>query len=309
MLTRNDSLKSTRNCYLNQNTVKYIVVHYTACDAPARNFALSQMNNDLGGSAHDFVDSTSWYCAIDHKHGAWAVGDNQGYGVYPNGITNYNSLNIEMVAPPWQLPPTKTIENTAEIVAYYMKVYNVPISRVVRHYDASYKQCPYGMHGNNNPVWNSFKAKVQAYYNGTVANNTTNNQEENGVNRSMYVFSKNWYLKAYSDVAKNKTYKDDPYKHYADYGKKEGRKPLPPIPAEFCEGDYLELNPDVAEAVKKGSYVSGIHHYLMYGFNEPNRKINKNETEEDLKKRVEELEKELKEEKERIKKIKDIVNE
>ena len=46
----------------------------------------------------------------------------------------------------------------------------------------------------------------------------------------------------------------------------------------------------------------------MYGFNEK-RKINKNETEEALKKRIENLEKELKEEKKRVKKVKDIVNE
>lgn len=88
----------------------------------------------------------------------------------------------------------------------------------------------------------------------------------------MYVFSKNWYLNKYLDVANSPTYKYDPYKHYVDYGKKEGRLPLPPIPEEYNEGAYLKLNPDVNEAVKNGMFVSGIDHYLQYGFNE-SRKV------------------------------------
>lgn len=102
---------------------------------------------------------------------------------------------------------------------------------------------------------------------------TVENKEE--VNRSMYVFSSNWYLYKYPDVAKS-GYKDDPYIHYVKYGKKEGRLPLPPIPKEYNEGDYLELNPDIAAAVEKGSYSSGIEHYILYGWN-PNehRKVSK----------------------------------
>lgn len=100
---------------------------------------------------------------------------------------------------------------------------------------------------------------------------TVENKEE--VNRSMYVFSKNWYLYEYPDVA-NSGYKDDPYTHYVKYGKKEGRLPLPPIPKEYNEGDYLELNTDIAAAVEKGTYSSGLHHYISYGFKE-NRKVSK----------------------------------
>ena len=100
--------------------------------------------------------------------------------------------------------------------------------------------------------------------------NYKNDNEE--MNYSMYVFSKNWYLNKYLDVANSPTYKYDPYKHYVDYGKKEGRLPLPPIPEEYNEGAYLKLNPDVNEAVKNGMFVSGIDHYLQYGFNE-SRKV------------------------------------
>lgn len=100
---------------------------------------------------------------------------------------------------------------------------------------------------------------------------TVENKEE--VNRSMYVFSSNWYLYKYPDVA-NSGYKDDPYIHYVKYGKSEGRLPIPPIPKEYKEADYLELNSDIAAAVEKGTYSSGLHHYISYGFKE-NRKVSK----------------------------------
>lgn len=90
----------------------------------------------------------------------------------------------------------------------------------------------------------------------------------------IHLFSENWYLYNYPDVADDEVYKYEPYVHYINYGIKEGRKPLPPAPKEYNEGDYLELNPDVAQAVEKGQYTSGIEHYLKYGFNE-NRKISK----------------------------------
>ena len=116
------------------------------------------------------------------------------------------------------------------------------------------------------------KTIAEAIANQKIASNTTvENKEE--VNRSMYVFSKNWYLYKYPDVA-NSEYKDDPYTHYVKYGKKEGRLPIPPIPKEYNEGDYLELNPDIAAAVEKGIFSSGIEHYLLYGFKD-SRKVSK----------------------------------
>ena len=114
------------------------------------------------------------------------------------------------------------------------------------------------------------KAIAEAIVNQKIVS-TVENKEE--VNRSMYLFSKKWYLTNYPDVA-NSVYKDDPYQHYVKYGKNEGRTPLPEVPPEYNEGEYLELNQDVAQAVARGQFTSGIEHYLMCGFNE-DRKINK----------------------------------
>lgn len=284
-------------------TPQGITVHNTANDASANNEVSYMIGNTNEVSYHYAVDDVEIVQALPLNRNAWHAGDGG------SGFGNRNTIGIEICySRSGGSRFDKAEENAADLIAYLLKKYGWGIERVKRHYDYDLtgKYCP---HRTMDKGWQRFLNMVVARLNGTTTNNTTtNNQKENGVNRSMYVFSKNWYLKAYSDVAQSKTYKDDPYAHYEKYGKKEGRKPLPPIPAEFCEGDYLELNPDVAEAVKKGVYVSGIHHYLMYGFNEK-RKINKTETEESLKKRIKNLEKELKEEKERIKKVKDAVNE
>ena len=101
---------------------------------------------------------------------------------------------------------------------------------------------------------------------------STIEKSEQKLNISNHLFSDNWYLSNYPDVRRNEHYKNEPYAHYINYGIREGRKPLPPIPLEYNEGEYLELNPDVAVAVEKGQFTSGIEHYLKYGFKE-NRKI------------------------------------
>lgn len=263
----------------NGNSIKYIVLHYTGNKGDtAKNNVDYFYGGDRNASAHYFVDDNSIWQSVEESNSAWSVGD--GKGQY--GITNQNSISIEMCCNSSGIISEKTETNALELVKYLMSKYNISISNIVRHYDASRKICPNWSADNWNR-WTTFKNKL----NGTV-------EVKEEMNYSMYVFSKNWYLKRYSDIANSATYKDDPYKHYVDYGKKEGRLALPPIPEEYNEGAYLELNADVAAAVKKGTYTSGIDHYLQYGFCE-NRKIYKNESDAAMKKRIEELEVKLEE--------------
>ncbi|WP_195245449.1 N-acetylmuramoyl-L-alanine amidase [Clostridium celatum] len=149
------------------------------------------------------------------------------------------------------------------------------------------------------------KAIVEGVLNKTINISINNDiREFKESDYPMYLFSENWYLERYkNDVApavKKGTFKNG-YEHYIKHGKNEGRLPVPPVPSDFCEGDYLDLNQDVKKAVDKGSYVSGVHHFMLYGFKESHRKINKGETDEAAKKRVAELELKLEE----IKKIVD----
>ena len=267
----------------NGNSIKYIVLHYTGNKGDtAKNNVDYFAGGDRNASAHYFVDDNSIWQSVEENNSAWAVGD--GKGAY--GITNQNSISIEMCCNSSGVISEKTETNALELVKYLMSKYNISISNIVRHYDASRKICP-NWSADNWSRWITFKNKL---------NETVEVKEE--MNYSMYVFSQNWYLKRYSDIANSTTYKENPYKHYVDYGKKEGRLALPPIPEEYSEGAYLELNPDVAAAVKKGTFVSGIDHYLQNGFCE-NRKVCKNDSLEAIKKRCEELEIKLEE----IKKI------
>lgn len=263
----------------NGNSVKYIVLHYTGNKGDtAKNNGTYFCGGDRNASAHYFVDDDEIVQVVEEYNSAWAVGD--GKGAY--GITNQNSISIEMCCNSSGIISEKTEDNAIKLVKQLQGKYNISNNNVVRHYDASRKICP-NWSDNNWSRWTSFKNKL----NGTI-------EVKEEMNYSMYVFSKNWYLKRYSDIANSTTYKDNPYKHYADYGKKEGRLALPPIPEEYCEGDYLDLNPDIAAAVKKGTFVSGIDHYLQNGFCE-NRKICKDDSVEAIKKRVEELELKLEE--------------
>ena len=267
------------------NSVKYIVLHYTGNQGDTALDNVTYFSNgDRNASAHYFVDDNSIWQSVEESNAAWSVGD--GKGAY--GITNQNSISIEMCCDKNGNITVKTESNALDLVRYLMNKYNILISNVVRHYDASRKTCPNWSY-NGWGRWVNFKNKL---------NNNEVKKEE--MNYSMYIFSKNWYLAKYKDVANNATYKENPYKHYIDYGKKEGRQPLPPIPAEYNEGAYLELNPDVAAAVKRGDCISGVHHYLSNGFCE-NRKISKTESDAAVKKRVEELELKVEE-------IKKIVN-
>ena len=263
------------------NSVKYIVLHYTGNEGDtAKNNVDYFYGGDRNASAHYFVDDNSIWQSVEESNSAWAVGD--GKGAY--GITNQNSISIEMCCDSNGFVSAKTEANALELVKHLMTKYNISSANVVRHYDASRKTCP-NWSDNNWSRWWNFK-------NNLLKENNKEVKEE--MNYSMHVFSKNWYLKKYSDVANSATYKDNPYDHYEKYGKNEGRQPLPPIPSEYNEGAYLELNPDVAAAVKKGSYTSGLHHFLCYGFNEP-RNICNDDSVEAIKKRVEELELKLEE--------------
>ena len=283
MLSIQKKISSYNFSSRNGNVLKYIVLHYTANKGDtAKNNVDYFYNGDRQASAHYFVDDTSIWQSVEDSNAAWSVGD--GNGVY--GITNQNSISIEMCCNLSGIVSSTTESNAIELVKYLQGKYNISNSNVVRHYDASRKICP-NWSDNNWGRWINFKNKLT----------TTENVEEE-LNYSMYIFSANWYLKKYPDVANSATYKNDPYKHYEKYGKKEGRKPLPPIPIEYNEGAYLELNKDVAKAVEKGSFVSGIDHYMQYGFCE-NRRICKDDNDVAIRKRVAELELKLEE----IKKI------
>lgn len=171
--------------------IKYIVLHYTAGSNSKKGAALqtrNQFQNSNRDASADFCvddetiiqtnsDPVNYYC--------WAVGD--GKGKY--GITNSNCISIEMCSTlksgtsstvgnhsGWSIS-NEVLDNTVFLVKHLMKKYNIPLERVVRHYDASRKSCPgilgwnenetYSENGkiqktkNNSDEWNKFKERLK----------------------------------------------------------------------------------------------------------------------------------------------------
>ena len=144
--------------HFNSNNIKYIVLHDVGAKSTAKNNVDYFAGGNRGASAHYFVDDTSIWQSVEDKHGAWHCGD--GYGKY--GITNQNSIGIEMCLPSGTVT-VKTEQNTLELVKYLMAKYNVPADRVVRHYDASRKNCPAQFNLDKKWTrWNAFKTKLVA---------------------------------------------------------------------------------------------------------------------------------------------------
>ena len=140
--------------------IRYIVVHDTGNPSRGAN-ATAHYNYFNGGdrssSADFFVDDTQVLCVNDYyKYYTWHCGD--GRGKY--GITNRNSVGIEFCINV-DSNRDKTLTRTAQLVRELMQELNIPIDRVVRHYDASRKNCPQSMSGNGWAQWYKFKEKLK----------------------------------------------------------------------------------------------------------------------------------------------------
>lgn len=133
----------TLNIVPRTGTIKYIVVHYTGSGTSKAGSAKANCiyfsRGYRAASAHYFIDDSGiWEYAEPSKSATWHVGD--GRGRY--GITNQNSIGIEVCNNGG--PYTRTeIGYLTTLVQQLMGTYGVPASRVVRHYDASRKACPY----------------------------------------------------------------------------------------------------------------------------------------------------------------------
>ena len=138
------------------SAIKYIVLHDTGNKSKGAN-ADAHFKYFNGGnrnsSADFFVDDTKILQVNDYKkYYTYQVGD--GKGKY--GITNQNSIGIEICVNS-DGDYSKAYDNAVELTKYLMKELNIPIDRVVRHYDASHKNCPASMSDDHWLLWDNFK--------------------------------------------------------------------------------------------------------------------------------------------------------
>ena len=160
-----------KNCYVGCNNPQYIVVHETDNWSPgagAIRHGQAMQNGNLEGTVHYYIDDTNIVQTLRHIDGAWAV-SNGG-----NGITNYNSINLEICVNP-ESDYYKAVENAIWLVRHLMNQTGIDITHVVRHYDATRKYCPRRILDEG--LWDSFKAKIQK----DDSNNTNNSSNTNNV--------------------------------------------------------------------------------------------------------------------------------
>lgn len=169
---------------LTNRPITYIAIHYTAGSASKKGTALNvkKVFQERNASADFCVDDETmvqfnpdiknYYC--------WSVGDKKytytkGASLYGKA-TNRNTISIEMCSnlkkgttvqaanhEGWYLTDG-TIKQCVKLTKILMKKYNIPIERVVRHYDVSGKLCP-GVIGWNNEIIYTTDGKTTKKYN------------------------------------------------------------------------------------------------------------------------------------------------
>lgn len=140
--------------------VHWIVLHFTANngDTAQNNADFFARESGLRASAHYFVDPNGVVQSVKDGDTAWHCGRERG-GSYYNDCRNTNSIGIEMcsvIKNGVYMIPDDTVKNAAALVRMLMKKYNVPLSRVCRHYDVTHKDCPEPW-VRNPKQWENFK--------------------------------------------------------------------------------------------------------------------------------------------------------
>ena len=139
----------------------YIVIHDTGnknrgADAEAHFKYFNGGNRN--SSADFFVDDKQILQVNDYiKNYTWHCGD--GKGKY--GITNANSIGIEICVNS-DGNYEKAYANAIELTKQLMEELNITVDRVVRHYDASRKNCPASMSSQSWALWNDFRKALIA---------------------------------------------------------------------------------------------------------------------------------------------------
>ena len=147
--------------------IKYIVIHYTANDRDTAENNLQYFhNNVVKASAHYFVDENEVCYSVPVDHIAYHCGGSlQGSGghTFYKKCTNSNSIGVELCSrrdSKWNYYfKAETMRNAAALVLELMQKYNIPIERVIRHYDVTGKICPAPFISEK--AWGDFKMLIK----------------------------------------------------------------------------------------------------------------------------------------------------
>ena len=141
-----------------KRSIEWIVLHYTANGKSYKGMAY---NNTAyfksvyrGCSAHYFVDDAEIWQSVEDRDSSWHCGD----AASRNGCHNWNSIGIEICDNNGEITPAAEAL-AVQLVKLKMKQYNIPITRVCRHYDVTGKKCPASW-ANDETKWRAFLSKL-----------------------------------------------------------------------------------------------------------------------------------------------------
>ncbi len=138
--------------------VQYIVVHYTGNEGDtAKNNADYFARESVGRSAHFFVDEHEIWESVPPDCVAWHSGAKKFR--HPE-CRNQNSIGVEICMNDKKGRVRQgSIDHAAQFVRELIKWYDVPVKRVVRHYDVTGKHCP-GPMVDDPALWQAFRNKL-----------------------------------------------------------------------------------------------------------------------------------------------------
>ena len=160
IINRKRSLINFSDLNRSKEQIKFIILHYVGAVSTAKNNAEYFYDKYRGASAHYFVDDKEIWQVVEDNDAAWPIGANK----YYTDARNSNSISVEMCCyymKNGNINVAKEVEEKAvELVKMLMKKYNIDVDHVIRHYDATRKNCP-APFVSDTERWNNFKKKLQ----------------------------------------------------------------------------------------------------------------------------------------------------
>lgn len=167
----------THNTSVRPGKIEYIVIHYVGATGDAKaNVNYYNQQTTTNASADFFVGFTGdvWQYNPDPvARYCWAVGGSKlssGGGSLYGVAKNINCVSIEMcvrnngnkadTSKDWYFEDA-TVNSAIELTKYLMKLFDIPVDHVIRHYDVTGKICPNPyVYDHTQYTWEAFKATL-----------------------------------------------------------------------------------------------------------------------------------------------------
>lgn len=161
MQTKKQLIKYNRS---GVNKPRFIVIHETDNTnkgAGAQNHYLYFNGGNRGASAHYFIDDKEIIQTVEHNVKSWHNGKKYKPTSQLNNpeCNNSNSIGVEICVNS-DGDYNKARANAIWLTKRLMRELNIPVDRVIRHYDSCRKHCPRKMI-DNPKLWVDFKQALE----------------------------------------------------------------------------------------------------------------------------------------------------